>query len=225
MLEALAATGLAGMANVYSDFYCLGLACGSTEMCEVIPHLMRLLPSGSLLGRSVYSHLDLKDDNIMRREADGRPGDLVLIDFDCVTVAQAAMDLGSYRVSNYSNLMPPILDFRMMFAQAYIDATPAAVLDMCSRTSVEEVALDIEVGAMMGDMRSGLFALLLIQSPEAKVEAGKRWLEERLGRCLECWLRANSDEELRSRVLRQGIHSAAEVTLDSVTFFKEVIGQ
>lgn len=223
MLEALAVTGFAGMANVYSDYYCLGLDMGSTEICEFIPHLMRLLPSGSLLGRCVYSHLDLHDNNIMRREADGGPGDIVLLDFDCVTLAQAAMDLGIYRVSK-PHLVMPSLDFRMMCAQAYIDATPAAVLDMCSRTSVEEVALDMELGAMMGDMR--IAVLYMTHSAKgAKPEAAKRWLEERLGRCLECWRRANSDEELRSLVLRQGIHSAAEVTLTADEWVKEMFGQ
>ena len=36
-------------------------------------------------------------------------------------------------------------------AQAYIDATPPEVVAQCSRTSIEEVVLDMEAGALMRD--------------------------------------------------------------------------
>ena len=36
-------------------------------------------------------------------------------------------------------------------AQAYIDATPPEVVAQCSRTSIEEVVLGMEAGALMRD--------------------------------------------------------------------------
>ena len=107
------------------------------------------------MGRVVVAHNDLHDGNILRRHENDKPGDLVFVDFGRCCLMQAGHDLGGYLASrnedNPGKTRYPTLENRRACAQAYIDATPADVLAKCTRTSVDEVVYDMEVGQLLRD--------------------------------------------------------------------------
>ena len=112
----------------------------------LVPAVFGLLDPGSLMGRLVVGHGDLHDKNLMRRQARGQAGDLVIIDFDRVMRMTAGYDFGAYLASHDSKPMDsgekapyPPLAYRLAAAQAYIDAIGPAECAKWSRATVEEV--------------------------------------------------------------------------------------
>eukprot|EP01052_Picozoa_sp_SAG31_P000936 SAG31_NODE_29_length_32663_cov_14.779695_23_plen_749_part_00 len=213
MLKSLEVNRSDELASLYS----IALKHNQPWLCKVLPRLADLLPPESLLGRGVIGHLDLHGGNIMRRGADGRPGDLVLVDFDRVCHCQAANDLGGY----LGNRDPekhehgivdthwPSLDNRKVCAQAYIDATSPDIIGRCTRTSIEEVVLDMEVGALMRDAFICHIIPLFIHG-EFGAMISKWVAEERIEKCLECWEQAKGDAALKERILKYGLRRAAD---------------
>merc|ERR1712093_828098 len=151
--------------------------------------------------------------NIMRREKGSKPGDIVLVDFGRVCVLQAANDLGGY-LSNRdfdkkgSKHDWPPLDHRKARAQAYIDATPPEVVAQCSRTSIEEVVLDMEAGALMRDAFHVIIFPFLVKGAHGE-EIAKWFCEERIMKCLACLEEAKSSDTVRQKILKDGLRRAA----------------
>ena len=171
-----------------------------------------LLPPGSLLGRSVVGHGDLHDGNLMRREAGGSKTDLVVCDFDRVAVMQAAADLGGYmgnRDGRYKKKWP-MLEIRRAAATAYIENTPADVLAGCTRTTVDEVVIDMEAGMLM---RTAFIALVLpgFLPGQMGVTISKWLCETRIKKAAEVLQRCATDSALAERVLREGVLVVADV--------------
>ena len=125
------------------------------HICQILPEVIESLSPNSLMGRVVVAHNDLHDGNILRRHENDKPGDLVFVDFGRCCLMQAGHDLGGYFASRDGNKPGkthwPTLENRRACAQAYIDATPADVLAKCTRTSVDEVVYDMEVGQLLRD--------------------------------------------------------------------------
>eukprot|EP01043_Picozoa_sp_COSAG02_P060577 COSAG02_NODE_7943_length_2776_cov_3.405304_2_plen_103_part_00 len=93
-------------------------------------------------------------------------------------------------------------------AQAYIEATPAEVVAQCSRTSLEDVVLDMEAGALMREAFHVHVVPTII--PGAAGESFAKWLcEERITKCLECMKKAKSSEEIKHKILKDGLRRAA----------------
>ena len=102
----------------------------------------------------------------------------------------------------------PSLDNRTVCAQAYIDATPADVIARCTRTSAEDVVMDMEAGALMRDAFISLIIPFFI--PGYHGEMISKWVaEDRIGKCLDTWERAKTDAALKQRILKDGLRRAA----------------
>ena len=90
----------------------------------------------------------MHDNNVMRRQARGQAGDIVIIDFDRVMHMTAGYDFGAYLASHDNKPMDngekapyPPLACRLAAAQAYIDAIGPAECAKWSRATPEEVNL------------------------------------------------------------------------------------
>ena len=182
------------------------------HVMDVLPRIASFLDPNSLMGRTVVGHGDLHGANMMRRRKDGKPGDLVLIDFDRVAHMHAANDLGGL-MGNFdpekdhaTGDWPP-LENRLVAARAYIDATPKDVVAACTRTSPEEVVFDMEAGSVMRDVFTALTIPFFV--PGGKGNEISHWLvSDRITKSLDVLERARSDEATLKKVLEQGARQA-----------------
>ena len=93
---------------------------------------------------------------------------------------------------------------RAACAQAYIDATPPEVVAQCSRTSIEEVVLDMEAGALMRDA----FGVIMIR----KLAALSRSIARSAWHSLESVAVADGHREYQPGDLGTGEHFAVAET-------------
>ena len=153
-------------------------------VCEILPEVIESLSPNSLMGRVVVAHNDLHDGNILRRHESNKPGDIVLVDFGRCCLMQAGHDLGGYFASRDGNKPGkthwPTLENRRACAQAYIDATPADVLAKCTRTSVDEVVYDMEVGQLMRDALNAVVLPYLIPGRQHGDDLSKWLVNEKM---------------------------------------------
>ena len=186
---------------------------GLTYINEIVPILFKLLSPDSLMGRMVVGHNDLHDGNLMRRYDNNQPGDLVLIDFDRICMMQAGNDLGSYmsQIDTSKVESPwPSYEMRASFAQSYIDTMPEEVISNFSRTSVDEVIFDLEIGCVMRDLYLGM-VIPMIFPPIIGKWVSQYLVNERVIKCTNVLIEARNNEQIRNDVLKHGIRHVANI--------------
>ena len=97
----------------------------------------------------------------------------------------------------------PTLENRRACAQAYIDATPADVLAKCTRTSVDEVVYDMEVGQLLRDA--------FIAFCRRKQDASKWIVNDRMKKILAITRKGLKEKPIEEKILESGARQAGKV--------------
>ncbi len=185
------------------------------HICEILPEVIESLSPTSLMGRVVVAHNDSSDGNILRRHENDKPGDLVLVDFGRCCLMQAGHDLGGYLASRNGNKPGktrwPTLENRRACAQAYIDATPADVLAKCTRTSVDEVVYDMEVGQLMRDALNAVVLPYLIPGRQHGDDLSKWLVNEKMKKILAITRKGLKEKSIEEKILKIGARHAGGI--------------